>query len=125
MRTSTHHLRNDGLTGRHLDGSSTVRGYAYSVLTAYTEWDDIVLYDDHVKITTDHPFIGKHHAGDLMVVWITQKPGRSNFTIHHQSAPSPHARNFYGGMRHADTLDEALDAFHLARGHQSYTPSLF
>lgn len=119
MTNTTHPLRNDGLTGRNIDGSCTVRGYAYPLLTGYCDWENIVVYDDHVKIGKDHPKFRYDLEGKLMVVWITARDDGS-FGIHCWGR-----NRDFGSMHHAETLDDALDQFHKLRGHKVTEPTLF
>ena len=122
----THPLRNDGLSGRNIDGSCTVRGYAFSILTGYCKWEDIIVYDDHVKLTDDHPLFqrtGCMISDNVFVVWITEKPADiGGFGIHHWSRGRS-----WGGMGAEDTLELALERFNLLRNKtvDSIQPSLF
>jgi hypothetical protein len=124
MRDTTHPLRDDGLRGRHIDGSCTVRGYAFPILTGYCKWEDIIVYDDRVKVTDDHPVFSYHgcvRSDNIVIVWITEKSADiGGFGIHHWSKGRS-----WGGMGFEPTLDLALERFNLMRNKPATQPTLF
>lgn len=110
-----------GKTGKHVDGSGMVRGYAWKILTGYCEWDDILIYDDHVKIKDDHPTLGYNLVGQIMCVWVTRKhPDIGGYGIHHWGI-----NRTFGGMGHEYEWEDALARFHELRGHQVVQSTLF
>jgi len=108
-----------GKTGKHVDGSGMVRGWAWSLLTGYTDWDDIVIYDDYVTIKPDHPHFKYDLIGRVRVVWVTDRHD-GTYGIHCWGK----SRDF-GCMHHANTYDEAIDKFHRFRGKAPIQSTLF
>lgn len=96
-----------------------MRGYAFPLLTGYTDWDDIVVYDDHVKIDAHHPQFRHDLIGEIMVVWITARK-RGTFGIHARGK-----NRTFGTMQHATTLEEAYSKFHRLRGKATIQTTLF